>query len=148
MKPQLRPLPLIIATLCAAMGQGVQGETVLKEVVVTEKAAPASHYEATQSSSATKIAVPLRDVPQSVSVVPQAVMRDQNAQSVQDALQNVPGLSFSVGDGQRDQVAIRGFTAITDQFIDGVRAARTATALTPASITAQTLNTIGRSPLL
>lgn len=121
MKPKLRPLPFIVATLCAAMGQGAQSETALKEVVVTEKAAPASRYEVTESSSATKIAVPLRDVPQSVSVVPKAVMRDQNAQSVQDALQNVPGLSFSVGDGQRDQVAIRGFTAITDQFIDGVR---------------------------
>ena len=121
MKPKLRPLPFIVATLCAAMGQGAQGQNALKEVVVTEKAAPASRYEVTESSSATKIAVPLRDVPQSVSVVPQAVMRDQNAQSVQDALQNVPGLSFSVGDGQRDQVAIRGFTAITDQFIDGVR---------------------------
>lgn len=31
-------------------------------------------------------------------------------------------------------------------YIDGVRVARTATALTPASITAQTLNAIGRSP--
>jgi hypothetical protein len=31
-------------------------------------------------------------------------------------------------------------------YIDGVRVARTATALTPASITAQTLDTIGRSP--
>ncbi|MEB0284756.1 TonB-dependent receptor plug domain-containing protein, partial [Sphingomonas sp. 10B4] len=31
------------------------------------------------------------------------------------------GLSFSVGDGQRDQVTIRGFTAILDQYVDGVR---------------------------
>lgn len=38
-----------------------------------------------------------------------------------DALQKVPGLSFSGGDGQRDQVTIRGFTAITDQFVDRVR---------------------------
>jgi catecholate siderophore receptor len=28
---------------------------------------------------------------------------------MQGALQNVAGLSFSVGDGQRDQVMIRGF---------------------------------------
>ncbi|MEO8119801.1 MAG: TonB-dependent siderophore receptor [Rhodoferax sp.] len=89
--------------------------------MVKEKAASGAQYEVTESSAATKIAVPLRDVPQAVNVVPKAVMRDQNVLSVQDALQNVPGLSFSVGDGQRDQVAIRGFTAITDQFIDGVR---------------------------
>ena len=40
---------------------------------------------------------------------------------MQDAMRNVPGLAFSSGDGQRDQVIIRGFTAIADQFIDGVR---------------------------
>ncbi len=40
---------------------------------------------------------------------------------MQDALRDVPGLAFSSGDGQRDQVIIRGFTAIADQFIGGVR---------------------------
>ncbi len=121
MKPKLRKLPFIVAAMCAAIGQGAQGETVLPEVVITGTAASAGKYEVTESSTATKIVVPLRDVPQAVNVVPKAVMRDQNALSVQDALQNVPGLSFSVGDGQRDQVTIRGFTAISDQFIDGVR---------------------------
>lgn len=121
MKPKLRKLSFFVAAACAALGQGAYGETVLPDVVVTEKAAPAGTYEATESAAATKIAVPLRDVPQAVNVVPKAVMRDQNALSVQDALQNVPGLSFSVGDGQRDQVTIRGFMAINDQFVDGVR---------------------------
>ncbi|MGH8106340.1 MAG: TonB-dependent receptor, partial [Arenimonas sp.] len=121
MKPKLRKLPFIVAAMCAAIGQGAQGETVLPEVVITGTAASAGKYEVTESSTATKIVVPLRDVPQAVNVVPKAVMRDQNALSVQDALQNVPGLSFSVGNGQRDQVTIRGFTAISDQFIDGVR---------------------------
>lgn len=41
--------------------------------------------------------------------------------SLQGTLQNVTGLSFSVGDGQRDQVMIRGFSAISDQYVDGVR---------------------------
>lgn len=121
MQPKLKKLPFIIAVMCAAFGQGAQGETVLPEVVITGKTASAGKYEATDSSTATKIAVPLRDVPQAVNVVPKAVMRDQNALSVQDVLQNAPGLSFSVGDGQRDQVTIRGFSAISDQFIDGVR---------------------------
>ncbi|MFI7919510.1 TonB-dependent receptor plug domain-containing protein, partial [Acinetobacter baumannii] len=40
---------------------------------------------------------------------------------MQGALQNVAGLSFSVGDGQRDQVRIRGFSAITDNYVDGIR---------------------------
>jgi catecholate siderophore receptor len=120
MKPTLRKLPWLVAAACAAFGQGALAQATLKPITVT---APAigEGYESTESSSATKTNVPLRDVPQTVNVVPKAVMRDQNALSVQDALQNVPGLSFSVGDGQRDQVTIRGFTAISDQFVDGVR---------------------------
>lgn len=109
-------------TITALIAQGAQAQTaVMPEIVVRGTASPASAYEATESATATKTATALRDVPQIVNVVPKALMRDQNALSVQDALQNVPGLSFSVGDGQRDQVAIRGFTAITDQFVDGVR---------------------------
>lgn len=121
MKPKLRKLSWLVAAACAALGQGAVAQTTLPAVTVRETATSDRSYEATESSTATKVAVPLRDVPQTVNVVPKAVLRDQNAMSVQDALQNVPGLSFSVGDGQRDQVTIRGFTAITDQFVDGVR---------------------------
>lgn len=78
-------------------------------------------YEALRATSATRLSVPLRDIPQSINVIPASLLHDQHAASLQDALQNAPGLSFSIGDGQRDQVTIRGFTAIGDQFIDGVR---------------------------
>jgi catecholate siderophore receptor len=121
MNYQLRTLPCLVASACALLASGANAESTLPVVVATDNKTANGSYEVTESTSATKINVPLRDVPQAVNVVPKAVMRDQNALSVQDALQNVPGLSFSVGDGQRDQVTIRGFTAITDQFVDGVR---------------------------
>ena len=60
-------------------------------------------------------------MPQAVNVVPAQLLRDQGARSMEDALRNVPGVAMSHGDGQRDQVVIRGFTAIADQFVDGVR---------------------------
>ncbi len=41
--------------------------------------------------------------------------------SMEGALKWVPGVGLSHGDGQRDQVTIRGFTAIADQFVDGLR---------------------------
>lgn len=73
------------------------------------------------STSATKSAAPLRDIPQTVNVIPQQLIQDQAARSLQDVLRNVPGVGMSNGDGQRDQVTIRGFSAISDQFIDGIR---------------------------
>ncbi|EEG09214.1 TonB-dependent receptor [Pseudogulbenkiania ferrooxidans] len=90
-------------------------------VEASQDADPTTSYTRASSTSATKIAAPLKDVPQTVNVVPAAVLKDQNASSLQDALANVPGVSFSVGDAQRDQVSIRGFSAINDQYVDGVR---------------------------
>jgi catecholate siderophore receptor len=78
-------------------------------------------YNPGKATTATKIDAPLRDIPQTIDVVGLKVMQDQRALSLQDVLKNVPGVGFSTGDGQRDQVSIRGFTAIADQFVDGVR---------------------------
>ncbi|MCF7200790.1 TonB-dependent receptor [Pseudomonas oligotrophica] len=80
-----------------------------------------SSYKPEQSKSALKIDAALRDIPQSISVVPQALLEDQGADSLEDALKNVPGIGLSNGDGQRDQVTIRGFSAIGDMYIDGIR---------------------------
>lgn len=74
-----------------------------------------------KSNTAAKIPVELRDLPQTVDVVPIEVLRDQRALSIQDAMKNIPGVGLSHGDGQRDQITIRGFSAISDQFVDGFR---------------------------
>ena len=100
--------------LCQAVGA-----QTLPTITVT--ASVNDGYSPATSSSATKGNAPLRDIPQSVNVVPAQLLKDQAARSLQDALRNVPGVAFSSGDGQRDQVVIRGFTAISDQFLDGVR---------------------------
>ncbi|MCE6983186.1 TonB-dependent siderophore receptor, partial [Pseudomonas frederiksbergensis] len=73
------------------------------------------------SRSALKIDAPLRDIPQTVNVVPASVIKDQGAQSMEDVLKNVPGIGLSNGDGQRDQVTIRGFSAIGDIYADATR---------------------------
>lgn len=65
-------------------------------------------YDTPIANTATKIPVPLREIPQSVNVVPRAVIQDQGALSINDTLRNVPGVSASLGDAQRDQVTIRG----------------------------------------
>jgi catecholate siderophore receptor len=49
------------------------------------------------------------------------VIRDQRALSVQDVLKNIAGIGLATGDGQRDQATIRGFTAQSDLFVDGLR---------------------------
>ncbi|MBU1351626.1 MAG: TonB-dependent siderophore receptor [Gammaproteobacteria bacterium] len=118
---RLNPLmAALLATLCGpALAQPTQPQT-LGEVTV-QSGANDDGYSPAASTAATKGSAPLRDVPQAVNVVPAQLLRDQGARSMEDALRNVPGVAMSHGDGQRDQVVIRGFTAIADQFVDGVR---------------------------
>jgi catecholate siderophore receptor len=75
----------------------------------------------TSDTAALKIDAPLRDIPQTIDVIPEQVIRDQRALSMQDALKNVAGIGMATGDGQRDQFVIRGNIAYGDLFIDGVR---------------------------
>src|SRR5690606_36649474 len=104
-----------------AAAQQAPAETTLQEVSVQGDTAADMGYAAPTAKRATKIEAPLRDSPQTVNVVPQQLMRDQAVQSMQDVLKAVPGIGLSHGEGQREQVTIRGFSAIADQFVDGVR---------------------------
>ena len=68
---------------------------------------------------------PLRDVPQSVTVVPRALIEEQNAVTLRDVLRNVPGISMQAGEGGGgpggDFLSIRGFNARNDVYIDDIR---------------------------
>lgn len=96
-------------------------ELDIEKVTQTVTVAAEAIYSESQAVSATKINVPLLDVPQSVTVVNNQLLRDQGATSMQDALRNVPAVSVQLGEGRRDQVLIRGFSALNDQYVDGVR---------------------------
>ncbi|PZT91411.1 MULTISPECIES: TonB-dependent siderophore receptor [unclassified Sphingomonas] len=113
--------PFVVAALAAAapVAAPVAPEPDPQEIVVTGAAHDSGYVP--QDSAIAKTPAPLRDLPQSVAVVGAEVLRDQRALSVQDALKNVAGVGFSSGDGQRDQVTIRGFSAIADQYVDGFR---------------------------
>ena len=71
--------------------------------------------------SATKLDVPLRDVPQAVQVVSKELIREQGALEMKDVLRNVSGVAPSQGEGRRDQFYIRGFDATRDTLVDGMR---------------------------
>ena len=112
------PLALAIALALPHFAAFAEDAT-LPSVTVT--AARDAAYNPSTATSATKIDAPLRDIPQTVNVVPQELLRDKGVSSMEDAVKGIPGVGLSHGDGQRDQVTIRGFTAIADQFIDGMR---------------------------
>jgi len=79
-------------------------------------------YQATQQTI-TRLPTPLRDTPQTVNVVTQQVIQDQRATTMEEALRNVPGITFSAGEGgqQGDSPFINGQSARGDIFRDGIR---------------------------
>jgi catecholate siderophore receptor len=79
-------------------------------------------YNATRTTSATKTDTPLRNIPQSITVVTDEQIKDQGFQSIGDISRYVPGVIVHQGEGNRDQISIRGQVASTaDFFVDGVR---------------------------
>ncbi|MBK5300679.1 TonB-dependent siderophore receptor [Erwinia sp. TH29] len=120
--PRIYPASLSLLGLFAVpdLQAETQSALALPATAVTSDYSE-QNYKPTDSRSALKIDAPLRDIPQTVNVIPQSVIKDQGAQSMEDVLKNVPGVGLSNGDGQRDQVTIRGFSAIGDMYVDGVR---------------------------
>ncbi|PAL19913.1 TonB-dependent siderophore receptor [Sphingopyxis sp. GW247-27LB] len=89
-----------------------------RTIIVTGKAVG---YKAEDTATATKTDTPLLDVPQSVSVVTRARIEDQALRSMGDVLRYVPGTTVGQGEGNRDQITLRGQNTTADFFLDGVR---------------------------
>ncbi len=71
-----------------------------------------------------KFTAPLVDTPMSVTILPQSVLQESAAISLQDALRNVPGITFAAGEGGTptgDLPSIRGFNSASSIYVDGMR---------------------------
>lgn len=74
-----------------------------------------------QSSKAT---APLLDTPQTITIISNQTIRQQNLLTLRDALQTIPGITFGAGEGGGgfgDSINLRGYSANTDITQDGVR---------------------------
>lgn len=78
-------------------------------------------YVATRSSSGTRTDTPILNIPQSVSVLTREFIRDQSPQSLNDVLRYVPGVIPHQGEGNRDDVVIRGQRSNADFYVNGYR---------------------------
>ncbi|HEY7501967.1 MAG TPA: TonB-dependent siderophore receptor [Vicinamibacterales bacterium] len=74
-----------------------------------------------------RYAAPLTETPQTIQVIPRALIDEQGASTLSDALRNVPGITMQAGEGggasntTGDMFNMRGFSANNSLFVDGVR---------------------------
>ncbi len=93
----------------------------LSAVRVSAERAARTQYRVSGTRSSTRTLTPLREVPQSITVLGPQVMRDLGLQTMARAMEYVPGVTMGQGEGHRDAPTIRGQSTTADFFVDGVR---------------------------
>ncbi|MEY3759800.1 MAG: hypothetical protein RIR39_1291 [Pseudomonadota bacterium] len=100
-------------------------EIILKDVKVkavrNKKPNIIKGYQAKTNATAIKTDTALIDLPQSITVIPQELIKDQNMQSIADTLRYVPGVGIAQGEGNRDTPIFRGNSSTSDMYVDGIR---------------------------
>lgn len=106
--------------------QGPGGNVVLDTVEVqTQTPADGEGAYAVQSASSPKQTAPLLDTPQTVTVIPRAIIQERGARNLTEVLRNTPGITFDAGENGfttgQNNFKLRGFDTSGSIFIDGSR---------------------------
>jgi catecholate siderophore receptor len=111
-----------LAALAAQQPDSVSSDArTIDGVRVVAPATSKASYSASRSRAATRTDTPLRDTPQSATVLTRALIADQAMQNMGDVVRYIPGITMGLGEGHRDQPTIRGNSSTADFFVNGIR---------------------------
>ncbi|MBW4471483.1 MAG: TonB-dependent siderophore receptor [Stenomitos rutilans HA7619-LM2] len=98
-----------------------EGETPEEELVVTGEGQ--SGYRVPDSTTATKTDTPLRDIPQSIQIIPRQLLDDRQITRIDQVADNVPGVQpfDTYGGIPTASFIIRGFNSASTVYRDGFR---------------------------
>ena len=114
-----------IAVATSAGAQEAEQGQKLGGMTVTDTAITESPVKVERAASP-KYTAPLVDTPQTITVISNKSIQQQNLLSLRDVLQTVPGITFGAGEGgfgYGDRIILRGQDAKNDVTVDGVRSA-------------------------
>ncbi len=78
-------------------------------------------YYSDSTSVGTKTNTPLLNIPQSVSVLTKDFIADQSTHGITELTRYVPGVAVHQGEGNRDELVIRGVDSSANFFVNGFR---------------------------
>src|SRR5215212_9832012 len=121
-----RTISLAAAVLCSAApalaesatADGAEAADTSDVIIVTGQR---REYGARSTSTATRTNTDIRNIPQALTVISESQIEDQALRSIDDLLTFVPGATPGTGEGNRDQMTLRGNNTTADFFIDGIR---------------------------
>jgi catecholate siderophore receptor len=113
---------LVLAAATQAQAQTSESKTLPK--IAVEESVDDDAYKIDTASSP-KFTQPLLDTPQTISVISSAVLQEQRATTLSQALRNTPGVTFLLGENGNtttgDSIFMRGFDTQGSIFVDGIR---------------------------
>ncbi|MBW4642404.1 MAG: TonB-dependent siderophore receptor [Goleter apudmare HA4340-LM2] len=80
-------------------------------------------YRVPNATTATRTDTPLRDIPQSIQVIPRQILEDRNVTELRDALQTLGGVNYAGGRGSNftgEGFLVRGFGVTQSVLRDGI----------------------------
>ncbi|WP_210712514.1 TonB-dependent siderophore receptor [Pseudomonas sp. MWU349] len=118
-------LGLLADPLLAKEPEPLELETTRISTEYESATGPVKGYRATRSASATKTDTAIRDIPQSISVIPASVLKDLGSNNVERALEYAGGVSKQNNFGGLTlyEYSVRGFTT-SEFYKDGFSANR------------------------
>ncbi|MGH8050554.1 MAG: TonB-dependent receptor [Arenimonas sp.] len=130
-RPARRLVSVAISLVLSAAATSAFADTDTSSVDTPDaadkaKSLPAVQVQGTNKPEARspKYTAPILDTPQTITVVTNKTIEDQNLLSLRDILSTLPGITFGAGEGgggYGDSINLRGFSASTDITVDGVR---------------------------
>ena len=109
-------MPFAFAQAAATPAKPKEDAVLLPQFVITE--APANPYQSRQALSASRIAMDIQDIPQTISVVSSEFIGDSMAARMLDAAKYVTPIVENTLPYGGDRYTIRGFQ-VSAEFIDG-----------------------------
>jgi len=93
-----------------------------KEMMQTQDARTGTvGYYSNSTSVVTRTNTPIVNIPQSMSVLTKDFIRDQSYQNLTDLTRYVPGVAVHQGEGNRDELVIRGIDSSANFYVNGFR---------------------------
>jgi catecholate siderophore receptor len=127
---RFRPMPIAAAVFAALQGAAAHADTEptptsqLPRISVSGEGEETNTFKPERVESP-KFTQPLRDTPQTVTVIRKEVMAQQGAASLTDTLRNTPGITFQLGENGNtqsgDTLFMRGFDTQNSIYLDGIR---------------------------
>lgn len=127
----VKALPALLLASCAFLPMAAQAEEVPMAADAGEASDGADRHPIvvtgqvdsyrSDTANGVKAPTPLIDVPQAVTVLSREQLDDQGVTQLGDALRYVPGVVLAQGEGNRDQIVLRGQNTTADFFLNGLR---------------------------